>query len=195
MSRLSRTEAAALMAQEDDMCPTCVTPWKCNGVHIFDYERRLAAHFWVKVDKSGDCWLWTGTQTAGGYGRLSFHHLDFRAHRLSWEIHYGRSPDGVVRHGCDTPLCVRPDHLRIGSHADNVADRHARERDARGERVTATCKLTEVRVREIRALHDIGTPKRELAERFGVTRRSVSHIVNRETWKHLDDQLQRDDGE
>jgi DNA-binding NarL/FixJ family response regulator len=119
-----------------------------------------------------------------GYGRLKFNYQDLRAHRVAWELANGRRADGVVRHTCDTPLCVRADHLVIGTHADNVSDRHGRGRNACGERITATAKLTDDKVIEIRRLHADGTTKRDLARQFGVTRRSVSDIVRRKTWKH-----------
>lgn len=73
----------------------------------------------------GECWEWMGARDGGGYGMLKG--LG-KAHRVSWEIHNGPIPDGdgyhgtVVRHKCDNPGCVNPDHLELGTQADNVDD-------------------------------------------------------------------------
>lgn len=92
-----------------------------------------AERLWRKVDKSGDCWLWTGYRTPFGHGQV----LDDGgrmqyAHRLVWALVNGPIPEGmVVRHHCDVPACVRIDHLALGSRQDNIADMHRRRRSAK----------------------------------------------------------------
>lgn len=84
--------------------------------------------FWSRVDKSGDCWLWTGARDGKGYGRLG----NKVASRLSWELSHGPIPRGkLVCHKCDNPPCVRPDHLFLGSPADNFYDMVAKGRGVR----------------------------------------------------------------
>lgn len=93
--------------------------------------------FWEKVDKSGDCWLWTAhVAGSNGYGQFAITHIRMTmAHRFSYELHYGAIPDGLkVLHSCDTPRCVRPDHLFLGTNADNTADMFAKGRAATGDR-------------------------------------------------------------
>lgn len=81
------------------------------------------ARFWAKVDKSGDCWIWTAAKTGRGYGNFALHGGNIAAHRYSWEITNGPIPDGRgVLHECDTLACVRPDHLFLGTQRQNVAD-------------------------------------------------------------------------
>jgi len=83
----------------------------------------LPYRFWAKVDQSGECWTWTASQT-GGYGLIGTPKGNDRAHRVSWVMANGPIPDGLhVLHTCDNPLCVRPDHLFLGTNEDNIMDR------------------------------------------------------------------------
>lgn len=75
------------------------------------------------------CWLWEGATIRSGYGRHNINGVQMGAHRASWIIHNGDIPDGMhVCHKCDTPPCVNPDHLFLGTHADNMRDMQAKER-------------------------------------------------------------------
>ena len=84
--------------------------------------------FWRQVNKTDGCWLWTGhPMKHGGYGAIGVIYGGktrmIRAHRFSWEIHNGPIPTGLcVLHSCDTPLCVRPDHLFLGTQQENLED-------------------------------------------------------------------------
>lgn len=91
--------------------------------------------FWAQVNKTDTCWLWTGRMNpVRGYGRCYYRKRDIDTHRIAWELTYGPIPDGlVVCHRCDNPPCVNPDHLFLGTQADNVADKVAKNRQAKGE--------------------------------------------------------------
>lgn len=100
---------------------SCITAWTNKRRTI-----PLEARFWMQVDKTEGCWLWRGSTRPNGYGRLQI--VESRSapgvHRISYELHYGPIPDGLfVCHRCDTPLCVNPEHLFLGSQADNMHDR------------------------------------------------------------------------
>jgi hypothetical protein len=140
--------------------------------------------------KSG-CWLWSGKVNDRGYGRLHIAGKDIYAHRAAWEqSRRQRIPEGkIICHHCDTPLCINPDHLYLGTHADNHRDMDERGRrvppprnDLRGEKSWAH-KLTEQQVLEIRASPDL---QRVLAERYGVRQNTISRIKTGRRWAHAE---------
>jgi hypothetical protein len=82
---------------------------------------------------SDGCWTWSGVRDRDGYGKLRDAGKRLRAHRVSYTLHVGPIPDGMfVLHRCDSPPCVNPAHLFLGTNLDNIADRHAKARDAKG---------------------------------------------------------------
>lgn len=91
----------------------------------------IVQRFWKYVDTSGECWIWRGS-TKGPLGHSRFHVNRRRmlAHRFAWELAHGPIPNKLLAlHRCDNGACVRPDHLFLGTHADNVRDMHAKGRD------------------------------------------------------------------
>jgi hypothetical protein len=83
--------------------------------------------FWTRVYKTDTCWFWIGTLSKRGYGWFGIRKQPMAAHRVSWIAHFGEIPDGLeVLHKCDTPQCVNPEHLEIGTHAKNIKDALAR---------------------------------------------------------------------
>jgi hypothetical protein len=83
----------------------------------------LAERFWAKVEKSETCWLWRGPVGKNGYGSTCVNYRHIGAHRLAWELARGPiTPATCVCHTCDTPLCVNPSHLFLGTQRDNIRD-------------------------------------------------------------------------
>lgn len=79
------------------------------------------------------CWMWTGARSQGIYGSLTVNDRTVQAHRVSWELNNGLIPENAhVLHRCDTPACVNPDHLFLGTHTDNMRDRKAKGRARNG---------------------------------------------------------------
>lgn len=136
--------------------------------------------FWAKVDRSGDCWTWTLRPSRDGYGKFKANRKTYRAHRFIWEVLNGPTEPQVL-HGCDNRLCVRPDHLHVGTHKDNMREMQVRVRAARGVRNGAS-KMTEEIVKAIRASIE---PQRELAKKYGVSQGAISHARLGRNWSSL----------
>lgn len=156
-----------------------------------EYTPADIARFWSKVDKSGDCWLWTNSVNRYGYGYFTVQRVNTYGHRVSYELHFGAIPPGMcICHHCDNPRCVRPDHLFLGTRADNSADMKAKGRATGAHKPRqgsghGRAKLTESQVVEIRRLVSAGTPQRYVAMQFGISQTVVWHIHARRTWRHV----------
>jgi hypothetical protein len=165
-------------------------------------SRPLADRFWEKVNKTDTCWLWTASVNNMGYGEFKLpgatSGVEY-SHRMSWIIHSGPIPDGMnVLHHCDTPRCVRPDHLFLGTQKDNVHDCFNKRRNPvlingpglMGES-HGMAKLTEEQVIDIRSRYISGVNKynpsnrQELAEEFNITPNHVWQVKKGNVWKHL----------
>jgi len=93
-----------------------------NNRHIWPLEV-LMQRFWAKVERTSSCWLWSRGVFTNGYGCFFDGRRNVQAHRMSYELVIGQIPRGMlVRHVCDVRRCVRPEHLILGTHEDNVAD-------------------------------------------------------------------------
>jgi hypothetical protein len=145
--------------------------------------------FWRNVDRRSnpDCWIWIGSRNSGGYGRwarrMAGRIHTFAAHRFAFELAYGPIPTGLhVCHRCDTPSCVNPSHLFVGTADDNRRDMvsKGRERHAAGE-VHGRAKITARDVDEIRRLRGIET-QRSLAARFGVSQAEIWMVQAGRRW-------------
>ena len=165
---------------------------------------RSIDRFWLMVDKSGGpdaCWLWTAGRRPDGYGIVNWFGKTQKAHRLSYALSTGAIPsEACVLHRCDNPPCCNPAHLWLGTRVENVADMVAKGRNAksdshgahlhkdrmvRGES-HAFAKLTEENVIEMRRLRaEAGTPFKQLARMFRVTKNTVKDAVLLRSWTHV----------
>jgi len=157
--------------------------------------------FWKKVDKTGDCWLWTGGLDEDGYGRFWYHGRTRPAHHVLYVLLHGPLKEGwQVCHHCDVRRCVRPDHLFAGTQSDNIRDCWQKNRQSfnakpqPGSR-NGNSSLTEEQVLEIRAKykpsragHPSTTSFNALAREYGVSKFAIQYAV-KHGWRHLRDSL------
>lgn len=133
----------------------------------------------------GGCRVWNTDNTSNRYGWVSSGNINQSAHSLSYEINVGSIPDGMnVLHRCDNGLCIRPEHLFLGSHAENMADKVAKGRQVKGDRIN-TSKLNEGAVIEIRRRLSDGDSHRDIALEYSVDESTIRAIRDGKTWKHL----------
>lgn len=153
--------------------------------------------FWSQVKKQADgCWLWTGQIRQDGYGQIALYEPGKRvrvgAHRFSYALHFGDvPPDLLVCHKCDVRRCVRPDHLFLGSAADNAADMVNKGRQATGDKHGSRThperllgRSQKLSVADAKAIFVSGERTNDLAERYGVNRHTISNIRRGRFWSH-----------
>lgn len=152
-----------------------------------DQERLWAR---TSPEPNTGCWLWFGASDPRGYGSMKVHGAMVAVHRASFRLHFGEDPaERVVCHRCDVPACVNPEHLFLGTAADNVADmmRKGRHRVSATPNIVAGeshpgAKLTADQVREIRASKE---PHTHIARRMGVSFSNVFAIRKGKKWRHI----------
>ncbi len=161
------------------------------------YHRMVRDLAWLMprvIIQDNGCWIWQGRKNNTGYGLTG---KAIMTHRLAWSLRNGTIPGGMfICHSCDNPPCCNPDHLWLGTHAENMADCKAKgryhlgeangmrkhpERHASGEN-SGAAKLTLKQVEEIRRKHAEGLSRRALGEEFGVTSQAIGKIVLGKTW-------------
>lgn len=153
-----------------------------RGIDAADPERFFSR---VATANVNGCCLWLGRPTSGGYGILFFDGQYRRAHIVAFFLATGRWPSLFVLHSCDVRACVSPDHLREGSHQENMADMKARGRAPRGER-GGRAKLTAADVIEMRTLYASGKyTLQALATRFGIVVSYAGRIILYKNWRHI----------
>jgi len=160
--------------------------------------------FWLYVDKNGRdnetlpayqhltrCWSWTGNK-CHGYGRFRIDDKLIFSHRFSYELYHPltidlNDIDLCILHKCDNTECSNPEHLRLGTHTENMRDRNEKGRGyiAKGEG-NGNSKLTDTQVKEIRDKYAKGgATYKKLADEYKVDKTTIERIITRITWKHI----------
>lgn len=158
-------------------------------------KKQTAESFWrrVKIGGAEECWEWTGARNNTGYGTVAWGGKVYTSHRvaawLNGMVDSLAAPEkshikGHVLHKCDNRSCCNPDHFFIGSYTDNQKDAYSKKRKVqpKGEN-HSNAKLTAMQVETIRNEYALGRTQVELAREFGVSQRSISLIVRKETYK------------
>jgi hypothetical protein len=174
-----------------------------------------AQRFWARVDADGGpdaCWPWLGGRNPKGYAHLAYGGRSQLGHRVAWLLTYRPFRPlpawAVICHTCDNPGCCNPRHLFLGTHADNVADRHQKGRTATGDRTGSRLhperrprgvrhgsrthpeqftqlrgKLSAEQARVIRQRAATGEPNTEIARDYGVSATAIWKIVHGRSWR------------
>lgn len=154
-------------------------PFHLTTKQLDNYQKKLA-------DMPSGCIEWTGASLPNGYGVLCLSGGTAYAHRVAWEIAYGPIPEGkLVCHTCDNRKCVNPEHLFLGTSADNSRDMIKKNRSMKGE-VNPKSRLSEDDVREIRRMRSLGMTWEPIAERFNVSSATARFAGTGRTWAHVD---------
>lgn len=137
---------------------------------------------YVPVPEAG-CWLWDGGVKPNGYGWVNWRRKVYNVHRFFYEHLVGPIPTGMqINHKCDTPLCVNPDHLFVGTQTDNIRDMMAKKRGLVGD-LGPGAVLTEVEVLQI---VDIVNAKvislKSIAKAYGISENVISSIRTGFRW-------------
>lgn len=159
-------------------------------------------NFWakVRVGSPTDCWEWQGARTSSGYGNLSWHGRHVQAHRVAFFLALGgialetgfrhagvaKRYQRFVLHKCDNRACCNPGHLFLGSMRANMLDAYAKGRKTQPKSAHANAKLSAKQIVDIRERYDTGKcTQQQLASEFGVSQRTISLVVRRETYKDV----------
>ena len=151
-----------------------------RGRVVAKVRQRLLAK--IKTNRRG-CWLWQGAPSGrDGRGQIKVKGRSYQVHRLSYEVFVGPVEQFDVLHSCDTPNCINPDHLFLGTHSDNMKDAFRKGRRSVEGLKNPRAKITPAIVRTIRRRYKPGNG-RQLAEQFGLSRSAPCSIAKRRIWK------------
>ncbi len=143
-------------------------------------RKTLLQRFEEKVypEPNTGCWIWAGYSNKKGYGAIGHYPKVKSAHRVSFELFNGKIPNNqCVCHSCDNTFCVNPDHLFLGSNAQNANDRLIKFRYGK--------KLTSENILEIRLLYKSGVKQKHIAPIYGVSKGYISTIILKKVWKQI----------
>lgn len=189
-----KTEGCLNVPKTKNMCMSCYGWVRVHGTDPTNrpkllLKRRGPSGLFLRkanVQEVG-CWEWTGYRVKGNhpYGVYRFNNRTQAAHRVSYQLHKGPIPGGsVVRHKCDNPPCVNPDHLELGTQKDNVQDMLFRGRDRVVGSRNPMAKLNRETVDTIRSEYTPGVVGyKKLAKKYGVSKETIAGIVTKRTWK------------
>lgn len=127
-------------------------------------ETRLKITKYTFIEPNTGCWLWERSVNSRGYGQICAAGKTHLAHRVSYESFHGSAAGFFVCHKCDTPLCVNPSHLFLGTPRDNLMDAYRKERKG---------KITAIKWREILTLLSQGESGRSVAKKYNIDHSAI----------------------
>jgi hypothetical protein len=145
---------------------------RSNTFDALTVEQRFEQKF--EVCKETGCWNWTACINKGGYGKVAHKFKNITSHRASYDIYNGPIPKSMhVLHKCDNRKCVNPEHLFLGTNAENVADKMQK-----GRHNVIPKKMTRKRLEDMYTLRAAGATQKEIGEILGVADRNINIWMN-----------------
>jgi hypothetical protein len=138
----------------------------------------------ISPEPNSGCWLWTAAVDQFGYGLFGVggSGKNTRAHRWAYEYYKGKIPPKMKAcHTCDVPSCVNPDHLFIGTDADNIRDRNKKNRTAKGVKIGNSV----IKPEQVSLIRSSALSERSLAKELKVSRGTINAIRSGRTWSHI----------
>lgn len=157
-----------------------------NDIPTNRQKQNTQTKFNENIEKTDHCWLWIGALNQYGYGRFAINRKNKLAHRLSYEMHIGAIPEGLlVCHKCDVRNCVNPSHLFLGTYQDNATDMVNKRRQSFGERHPGA----KLNMQEVLFIRESKASTKYLMGRFDIGESGISHIKKRRNWKYIDGEI------
>lgn len=191
---ISNNGDAMSKTYKDKNCKQCGNTFKTTGPNQY-YCSPICQFYGTGYTKdSKGCHIWNGSYRSDGYTQLTFRSKNYKAYRLSCEMAHGPAPtplENNVLHACDNPSCVNPDHLRWGTHQENMDDRKKRNRENRQTKLKGTqipsSKLDIIQVKEIKkklekCYHGM---IKDLSKQYNVSTTTIHYIKTGVTWNHV----------
>lgn len=184
----------------DTCSPKCQRIYVLPFVHAGNVQRstnnvrNMWDKFWEKVDKTPglglskeypDCWEWRGLLDTNGYGVFQSKGKNYSTHKILYLLYKGEFLNSFyLCHNCDNPPCCKPDHLFLGTQADNMNDMVSKDRQPKGEN-KSLAKLTDKNVILIKKMLGDGISQTHIAKLFQVHQSRVSKIACGKAWRHI----------
>lgn len=145
-------------------------------------KKSLREKFEERFYVTPGCWIWTHGTDSHGYGKITYKSVTAKAHRVSYSLYISDIPAGLhILHKCDNPICVNPDHLFMGTHADNMRDKTKKGR-AIGAHAGESHHKAKLTVEKVLRIREDARNTTQIAREYNVDRKTIDAVLSRKSW-------------